>query len=194
MEANDEILFKTIVARGFIFSSNAPENVWRPGSTRTRWGSLGAPLALNGSGCGHIAARWRQFAVKIDCSPAGLNRKLHLVNELHNRYAIALLPHFKSSSLSISEKLMSPMLIVSLQNKLIYRTLPNVRLRPHYTFKFLTSDDDNLHLKIVTYREYLPLFCCAFCSVSGEVDCRVCAKRRTDYLGNPLQGLPSSSY
>jgi hypothetical protein len=38
-------------------------------------------------------------------------------------------------------------------------------------------------------------FFCAFCIVSGEVDCRpvVMWKRRADYFGNPLQGSPPSS-
>ena len=38
-------------------AQNAPENVWRPGSAGTRWGSLSAPLAPDGSGCGRFTAR-----------------------------------------------------------------------------------------------------------------------------------------
>ena len=69
-ETDGEILFKTIVARGFIFSSKCTRKRLANGLCLDPLGSLSAPLAPNGSGCGRLAARWRRFTVEIDCFPS----------------------------------------------------------------------------------------------------------------------------
>ena len=38
-------LLKTTATIGAILAYNSPKTVWRPGSARTRWGRLSAPLA-----------------------------------------------------------------------------------------------------------------------------------------------------
>jgi len=38
-----EKLLKIVAILGYIFTLNLPNSVWRPGSTRTRWGAKALP-------------------------------------------------------------------------------------------------------------------------------------------------------
>ena len=81
-----EIVFKTIVARGFIFSSKCTRKrlaaVLRPDPL----GSLSAPLYPQyGSGVAASRLGGAASRSRIIVYPTDLNRKLDLVNGLHNR-------------------------------------------------------------------------------------------------------------
>jgi len=38
-----EKLLKIVAILGYIFATNSPNSVWRPGSARTRWGAKALP-------------------------------------------------------------------------------------------------------------------------------------------------------